>query len=345
MKTRIQWINWAKFVAICAVLVDHSYGILYSNHEVAWASYFSVSLFIIVSGMTSYISNQTRPDEKWHETFWRTSAKMIIAYLMAAFLCFVMKTRSFHVKEYCIGVLKFNIQGPFYFVALYLQLMIINRILYNLVSKLSLKKNFLLGGCILIIATVTTQYTNILNIYGGGGKLFGGTYLFCYYIGMMFIKYDVFSDNIKRGIFFAVSGAIGYFVWWKFVCIDQLVIDSKLPFGSGMNPPGVSLFIMSILVLGLVYGLCMLLQRLNLNLVVDSVSWLGAHTLYIFLYHRAFLDVLSSRIDLENQILKGIICFGAMVIGPMLIEWMMKVVKDTFNRYILGKFSLVRIGK
>lgn len=50
----VVWLNCAKFVAIFAVMIDHTNGILYTNQEVAWASYFSVSLFILISGITSY---------------------------------------------------------------------------------------------------------------------------------------------------------------------------------------------------------------------------------------------------------------------------------------------------
>ncbi len=345
MKVRIQWINCAKFVAILAVLVDHSYSVLYTNRDIAWASYFSVSLFIMISGMTSYISNQTRINEKWYQTFWRSSSKILYAYLIASFICLVMKTHSFNLKDYCVGVLKFNIQGPFYFVALYLQLMLINRTLFNLISKSNLKKNLFVGGCILVIATITTRYTNIFDIYGGGGKLFGGTYLFCYYIGMILIKYNVFTDNRKKSISFAITGILGYLAWWNFVRIDQLGIDSKLPFGRGMNPPSISLVIMALTVLCAAYGICMIFQMLNVKRIVNAVSWLGTHTLYIFLYHRAFLDVLSNRVVLDNSILKCVIYFGAMIFGPVLIEYGMKMARKVLIRYKLDKFSLVRNKK
>lgn len=56
MRREIKWINRAKAVAIFAVLVDHTYGILYTNVKVAMASNYSVSLFILISGILSYTS-------------------------------------------------------------------------------------------------------------------------------------------------------------------------------------------------------------------------------------------------------------------------------------------------
>ena len=54
---QVAWINGAKLVAILAVLVDHTNGVLYINQEFALASYFSVALFVLLSGMTSYMTN------------------------------------------------------------------------------------------------------------------------------------------------------------------------------------------------------------------------------------------------------------------------------------------------
>lgn len=50
---RIQWIDCAKAVAIVAVAVDHSNRVIYTNPAIAKASYFSVTLFILLSGITT----------------------------------------------------------------------------------------------------------------------------------------------------------------------------------------------------------------------------------------------------------------------------------------------------
>ncbi len=56
MKQEIKWINCAKAVAVFAVLIDHTNGILYTNANIAMASYYLVSLFILISGMLSFTS-------------------------------------------------------------------------------------------------------------------------------------------------------------------------------------------------------------------------------------------------------------------------------------------------
>lgn len=53
---RIYWVDIAKFLAILAVMTDHTNGVLYSSHYIAYMSYFSVSLFILMMGVTSVCS-------------------------------------------------------------------------------------------------------------------------------------------------------------------------------------------------------------------------------------------------------------------------------------------------
>ena len=45
---RLLWIDCAKYVAIIAVAIDHTNGFLYDNKTLAFASYFSVSLFYLI---------------------------------------------------------------------------------------------------------------------------------------------------------------------------------------------------------------------------------------------------------------------------------------------------------
>lgn len=52
--SREVWLDVAKFFAIMAVMIDHTNGILYHNQRVAFFSYYSVVLFIIVMGIGIY---------------------------------------------------------------------------------------------------------------------------------------------------------------------------------------------------------------------------------------------------------------------------------------------------
>lgn len=56
MRRRIEWIDCAKCIAIIAVAVDHSNGFLYTKSIVATASYYSVSLFVLLAGVSLWIA-------------------------------------------------------------------------------------------------------------------------------------------------------------------------------------------------------------------------------------------------------------------------------------------------
>lgn len=94
-----------------------------------------------------------------------------------------------------------------------------------------------LGISVFIIASLTTNYTSILGIYGGGGKLLGGTYIILFYIGMILNKYKVFSSENKVTI--ALTLLIAGTAWWgvwRLMCNGyQTDIDAKFPLGTGLN--------------------------------------------------------------------------------------------------------------
>lgn len=131
---KIKWIDGAKFIAILAVLVDHTNGILYTNYKIAMGSYFSVTLFILLSGMTMYGSDIRHESETYIMSIKRGSKKILVAYLLGTFVYQVCVFRYFDFVMYLKFIIGFNISGPLYFVLLYFQLMLVNKFLYKLTS-------------------------------------------------------------------------------------------------------------------------------------------------------------------------------------------------------------------
>lgn len=171
-KVTIPWINCAKFMAICGVLVDHTTRILYTNPRLHFASFFAVSLFILISGLLSYRSI-SHHNYSYTKTVVHSLKKIVLAYLVATFIYQVWAYKSFDLQRYIYGLILFNTSGPFYYVLLYIHLILISKILYNflaLETKVSLIKDVTIGYCVIIIAYITTNHSNILNIYGGGGS-------------------------------------------------------------------------------------------------------------------------------------------------------------------------------
>ena len=234
MRKNIQWIDCAKCMAILAVMTDHTNRLLYTNSDIAYASYYSVTLFILISGMMSYLSN-VRHSFTWWESVKHSTSKIILAYMFAVLVYHIAGYKSFNLQVYIQNVISFNISGPLYYVLLYLQLMFISRPLYNVLNKCSkIYFEIILGIVLLYISSLTTLYSNILDVYGGGGKLLGGTYLFVFYIGMLLSKHDIFKMLERFDVLkLLVISSVLWIAWWRWLCVDKLQHDIQMFPGGG----------------------------------------------------------------------------------------------------------------
>ena len=330
-KQQIAWINGAKFVAILAVMTDHTNGKLYTNQDIAYVSYFSVSLFVILSGMTSYLAD-VQHTANWKEIV-RSCKKILTAYCIAVVVYMIVKTHGFDFSVYLHYLVYFNISGPHYFVLLYIQLMFANGFLFNLLQKCPKSKRgyiyeALIMMGIIILSIWTTNYTNILDVYGGGGKLFGGTYLILFYFGMLVMRHGWLENTtiIKSTIAFILPGIL-WFIVWRYVCWNGLKLDSYMPFGTGFNPPGITFMIFGLCMLFITFGMFTLSEQINyMKKAALFVCDLGRHSLYIFLYHRLILDYLLVPYMLglifKNIWLARVVYFSLMIAGSILIEIM-----------------------
>lgn len=302
-KIRTEWIDVAKFFAILGVLVDHTGGVLYTSQRVAFMSYYSVGLFILVMGITTFWSMKSKKVSVGRKILLK-SWGILRPYLIATFIYSIFIYRSFDLEIYLNHVIHFNISLPFYYVLLYLQLVLISPVIYRIFTFSDEKRyswlwEIIFLGLIMVVCSLTTRFTNILSVYGGGGKLFGGNFLFLFYIGMWFGKYYTKIRWKKIPAMIIVGMGVGLTIgWWQFMCNNKCNIDTKIPFGSGFNPPSISFCTYAILWAATIYAFAMMLQYFKCRIAEDLfriMAWLGKHTLYIFLYHRLFMDLFSSK--------------------------------------------------
>lgn len=337
---KTDWINCAKFVAMLAVLVDHSRGLLYTNTDISNASYYSVSLFIIISGYLSFLSN-SRHNRTYLQTIYHSCKKITLAYLLATAIYSVAAYHMFDLNLYLEVLINFKASAPLYYVFLYIQLMIASKAVYKLTTysqQFTRQKEILwdlaFGLVIFVISAFTNSFTNILDIYGGGGKLLGGSYLLLFYFGMLLKKYNVFENNSRKCllIMFLISSA-AYIGWWRVMCVYRQQIDSKFHLGKGINPPSVSLMLLAIFMLIICYSffnLCTLNK--TTSYITKAMSWLGTHTLYIFLYHKLWMDyILSVYVKTSNIFVRVLIYFIFMIFVSILLEYIITFIKNKFQ--------------
>lgn len=339
---RVEWIDLAKFFAIIAVLIDHTYGRLYTSDKVAYFSYYSVELFMLIMGITTFWSF-SKKDIDFIGNIKTKCWKIFCPYLVASFIYCIVLEHFFDLEVYLDHVIHFNATGPLYYVSLYMQLVLISPIIYRFIIWADKKKTHVLWkliglAVVLFLSFLTTNYSNLLSIFGGGGKLFGGTYLVLFYLGMVSGKW---CKEIRLKKTTAIIGSVVLVImtalWWNFISVDQLSLDSKLPFGRGINPTSISFGTYGILwccTLFFIGNFLTYVKRSHKCWFV--LSDIGKHTLYIFLYHVLFLNSIFPHIEsyfdliVGGRWIKRVVCFAMMIFGSIVVELLFKKIYSSF---------------
>lgn len=341
-KSRVKWIDCAKAIAIIAVVVDHCKGTLYSNPYIQESSYFSVSLFVLLSGMTTYIANSKCGGVNWH-TQLKQLGKIMLQYALAVFVVLSVTAHFFDFKTYLQYIVSFDIYRPYYFLLFYIQLLLISPILIHWCKFCDFRKYkyawHIITLLVLIwLSSIFIRYTCILPVYGGGKYLAGGTYIVLYYLGILFIKLDLFNKCIQKRRMFILMGSLLLCVIWVYGRMHSLFkVDEKLSpwFGGGINPPGFELIIFSLLVLFALYCFFSLLEEKIQwsDMIIKLFSQIGKNTLHIFMYHLLILRTILAYAPtflLNNIWIRRVIIFFPTLILPTIIA--------TFASKVIARF-------
>ena len=303
---RIQWIDCAKAVAITAVAVDHCNRVIYTNPAIAKASYFSVTLFIFLSGITAWNSSfkSGQVNRGGGGVICRQFLKLRgigVQYALATFLLQIYYQRFFDLKSYLSYLLNFSIQGPYYFLLIFIQLKLVSPALITWCHICNRRRGAIgwhLGtvASLCWLCSILVRYTFMLPVHGGGKHLLGGTYLLVYYLGILMANLNWFhcSTKMLKGILIC-SSALWIF-WWQVICNDKTAfLDQCVAkyWGKGFNPPSIQYIIFALITLFLLYSLFTLAEQLHAKLIDHMISvfaFLGRYTLYTFMYHLAVRD-------------------------------------------------------
>ncbi len=342
---RIIWIDAAKFAAIMAVYLDHSfYSGMYYNKIILFLTYYHVSLFILLMGITTYQSCK-RSTFHLKIKLW----KILLPYITAAIIYYIYYNDGLDFGKLFTGLVHFDIANHFYYILVYIQLVLITPVVFSVFRRTDSKNNatlwkILVFIIIIFISYLTTNYTYILNVYGGGKRLFGGTFLILFYIGMWFADfYEKKALKKQHFIVLFITSAILLVIWMCFISLNQYNFDKLFPFGNGLNPPGVTLCIYSFLILLTISSLGNLLSfypNSFLNKGFRAFSSVGKHTLYMYLYHWLILRNIFPKLSEKygyffiNKNLTRFLIIMTSIIVPIVIEYIMKnILKFLKNCY------------
>lgn len=342
-ESRIGWLDLAKCFSIFGVLVDHTNRILYTNQIIAYASYFSVSLFILVMGFTTYRSLAHNKNRTVIKYLWRRTEQMIVPYIIATIICYTAFSRRFVFQDIITHLINFDACLPYYYIILYLQLLWVSPIVFLLINKSHVVwKELVIAIAVIAFSVLTTNRSDIMGIYGGGGKLFGGTYLILLYLGMLVAKnYNSIQKIVVGGCLKSlVLCSIGFalsIAWCLWMAKDQLNLDKTIKYFGGYNPPGVSFIIYSILVASTAFFAEQLAEKFNCRKILEPFFYIGRNTLPIFLYFILFRSIsgklwaLIGTYLLDQMWIKRLCFLLLMTGGPLLL---MQAIKNVLKYYI-----------
>lgn len=186
------------------------------------------------------------------------------------------------------------------------------------------------------------MYSNISDIYAG--KLFGGTYIFCLYIGMMVGEYfyEHTPKQWKQRILLMLAGSTTI-IMFVLIYTKGFVLDKYALLGSVINPPGITILFYAVTVLSFVRILDVFVSETGWkipNQIVTVMQYIGKHTLYIFLYHRLFWDYFLNRFCSRLPVgVKIPVYFGVMISGAVIIEKIFGVCKTIIIKSYLYRGS------
>lgn len=339
----IPWIDGAKFTAIMAVIIDHTTGVVHNNSHIRLVSFFSVSLFILISGITAWESIDKASGIK--EGYFNSIKKILSAYLLATFIYQAANHKFFDFETYLYYLIHFNASSPFYYVFLYMQIMLFKQLFNRILSGGGYKqKNYNEAIFLLIVVLIsyfTMNYTNIFDIYGGG-RLFGGTYLILFYLGMLIAKHRWLDETIRVRKFSAIVIFGGLWIFWiGRLCSNISSVEAFILAGNAINPPGIVIMVSACLILPFTFGIFSLLDEVKIcpiNQVVKGMFLIGRHSLYVFLYHRLILDcILIPYIDINSIWLKRIVYVFSMILGSLFIEIIVKKISSILKKLYNSK--------
>ena len=272
---------------------------------------------------------------------------MLAPYMVAVFLYYIAQYRCFNWNEYKDYVLRFDISGPHYYALLYIQLILISPVLYYFLEKAEGRRLYplfcLLGVAFLAVTSYFLNvYTDINGVYGGGGRLLGGSYILVLYLGMIFGKHykQVEKMEKKYRIILALLLSICAIVIAYALCRWGFVLDGRELLGSTLNPPGLTLMVYATsLMLSIYFIDGVIPQSRILTMITKPIMWIGRNTLYIFLYHLLCLSIIESKFSFiyewAGPEIKALVLYAGMIIGSMLLGFMYrffeKLLKDSYS--------------
>lgn len=325
-RKRTLYIDLIKAAAICGVLVDH-FRYLFPNPDLAgYISYFSVSSFVIVAGITTYRSMPRQVDKiLGGGGYCKYRLKGLFCTYFVACFClyaFLHGGEILDIHDFFVTLISFNLPGASYYVIVYAQLIFISPLVYVLVQKIMNKRfpsiwMMLFMAAALCVGYLFTMKGVTLAYYGGAKYLLCGSYLSLFVFGMAWEVLDI-PAKIMRIKFVNLLAPLCAFAALKYGIHRGWTTQ---PFtGWYLNPPSTVLMLYAVAVVWCISAFVLHCEKIEwmTRYILRPVSVIGRYTLDIFLFHNlVHYVVLSYLPQVIPEGLKRVLLYIIPVLLPM----------------------------
>lgn len=327
---REMWIDIIKAISIIAVILNHViFNLIYTlNIEFSFINVnytiLSVTTFIIMAGYTCCISLSKYEDINYNEYRRKRLYGIIIPYIIASIIYVVFEYGSLNINVLLTNLLYFTANGPFYYVLIFIELVLVSPYIYNIFNKSKNKIviQLIVLALMLCISYVFLNFTSVTNVYSGAKYLFGATYFFAFGIGF-FIYFNLeLMKKLKYLICSASLVGLSIFIYMRL--IDKV----------WSNPPNKLAIIYSVLALGFIFSTYQILNRFIKNydkfFLNKLLSIIGRYSLNIFLYHYLIILILN-RLKISEYIKDSMLLFIIYFIPALVVPLLWKIGYDKVN--------------
>ena len=298
-RKEIGWLNFLKGIAIMAVVFDHMHNFLYQSEYLWSLSFYSVTLFTFVAGITSCL-------------------KILIPYAVATAFYIFTKNQFFDLKTYLEALVTFSGAAPFYFIVYFIQLIVIAPVLFLVIYKIKLKSLHVLFLIITAAFSVLClKFTYIIKTWGGGQYLFGSTYLLIFVLGIYCWKNRSVLKRPKINRYFLIVGLVG---------ISAFLIFNLLQYKKLINPPGLLIMLYTTCIFAVVFSCYYFQEKKAKNWKIRPAKYIekiGHYSMDIFLYHLLLIMVfekIGSVLHFDNNVLYAMAVYSIAIVMPILMR-------------------------
>lgn len=307
---RLGWIDFARGIAIIAVILDHVFLIFpVFYRQVVWQHMmFNILWFVVLSGVTNGLSAMKRPLNTIRKVirFWvLRCAAILIPYFIASVIYYLTLYHKTHtLSEFLFLLFNFRTKELFYFVHLILQLYLIFPILFYFAKRIPMRWQ----GIIILLLTYITVVFYPVKVPPWkillGQDFFARSYLSLFYLGILMALYG----GLKQ--WWYKLGLFALFAYMEYYNITTY-------FSQVGGIPTVVWILWSVSGLLLAKEMYVFIPH---NIFIDILKYFGRQSMFIYLFHYIVLALIYENIKPVSNVLDFIAIVGCSIIVSLAIQ-------------------------